>query len=155
MNTVFEKIAELLSNSRISFKSLQHEPTHTCEESAKARGESLNIGAKAILMKLDKSYSLFVLSAPKKIDSKKIKTITQCKSTRFATPEELFDLTSLLPGSVPPFGKPILPFELYIDYSIKNLPKVAFNAGSLTNSIILSTEDYLMVSHGILCEFSK
>lgn len=155
MNAIFEKILELLQNERIPYQHIHHKPTYTSEESAEARGESLDVGAKALLMKVDDSYSLFVLSASKKIDSKKIKTLLAARSLRFASPEELLEQTSLVPGSVPPLGKPILPFPLYVDQSIEELPYVAFNAGSLSDSIIISGKDYLNLCNGTLCSFSK
>lgn len=100
-------------------------------------------------------YSLFVLSAAKQLDSKKIKALIACKSIRFANAEELLEQTSLRLGSVPPFGHPILPFKLYVDQSIQELPKIAFNAGSLTDSVILATKDYLKICAGHVCSFSK
>ena len=154
MKGVFDNLIQWITEAKIPFKLVSHEPTHTSEESAKARGESLEIGAKAIVMKVNETYALFVLSATKKINSKQIKALTHCQSLRFATSDELFELTGLVPGSVPPFGEPILPFKLYVDLSIQNLPKVAFNAGSLTDSIVLDTADYLKLCGGTLCSFS-
>lgn len=155
MNKIFDTIIEFLKGANIPFKHIEHKPTYTSEESAEARGESLDVGAKAILMKADDTYTLFVMSASKKIDSKKIKTLLNTRSLRFATPEELMELTSLVPGSVPPFGKPILPFTLYIDSSIEQLPKVAFNAGCLSNSIVMNANDYLAISKGTVTSFTK
>lgn len=143
--SVFESICSLLKERGIEFRTVRHEPTFTSEESAKARGEDVNIGGKAIVMKVDNAFKLFVLSAALKVDSKKIKERFKAKSIRFATKEELFELTGLVPGSVPPFGQPILPLELYLDPSITQNEKIAFNAGSLTDSIILKTTDYLSV----------
>jgi len=57
----------------IIYKSVHHEATFTSDESAKARGEDLSIGGKAILMKVDSNFKLYVLSAAKKINSKQIK----------------------------------------------------------------------------------
>lgn len=155
MTEVFENLLEFINNAKVSFKQLHHSPTYTSEESAAVRGESIEVGAKAMLMKLDDVYSLFVLSAARKIDSKKVKTLLPCRSLRFAYAEELLEQTSLRPGSVPPFGKPILPFNLYVDDSIQNLPYVAFNAGSLSDSIIMETQDYLNLCNGVICSISK
>lgn len=152
---LFEKLKNHLTFLKIPFKHIQHAPTLTSEESATARGESIDVGAKALVMKVDDLYHLFVMSASKKIDSKKIKNHFKCKSLRFATQEELFEQTTLTPGSVPPFGQPILPYALYIDSSIIDLPYIAFNAGSLTDSITLATKDYLQVSHGQVIDFTK
>ena len=143
--SVFSSICLLLDERGIEYRTVRHEPTFTSEESAKARGEDVKIGGKAIVMKVDDVFKLFVLSAALKVDSKKIKQRFSAKSIRFASKEELFELTGLVPGSVPPFGPPILSLELYLDLSVTQNEKIAFNAGSLTDSIILRTSDYLSV----------
>lgn len=152
---IFENLLQLFKDAKIPFRHIHHVPTHTCEESAAVRGEPIEIGAKAMVMKLDEAYTLFVLSAARKIDSKKVKSLMPCRSMRFATPEELYEMTTLLPGSVPPFGKPIMPFNLYVDMSIQNLSNIAFNAGSLSDSLVISTSDYMTLCNGTLCSFSK
>ena len=152
---IFEKICKYLETKSIVYKSVTHEPTFTSEESAKARGEDLSIGGKAILMKVDDSFLLFVLSASKKIDSKKVKSALKAKKIRFSTKEELLELTQLVPGSVPPFGSPILQLKLYVDKSITLNEKIAFNAGSLTRSIVMETSDYLNVANAELLDFSE
>ena len=43
---------------------------------------------------------------------------------------------------MPPFGAPILPFPLYVDPSVLENQRIAFNAGSLTDSIIMTIDDY-------------
>lgn len=153
MSYVFENICALLTEKGIQFETKIHEPTFTSEQSAKARGEDLKVGAKAILLKTDDEYALFVLSASLKVNSKCIKEELGVKKIRFATPEELFKSVGLVPGCVPPFGRPILPFSLYIDTSVESLEKVAFNAGSLTMSIIMSAKDYLIVAQGKMFDF--
>lgn len=155
MTTVFDNLLQYVKDANIAFKHVHHQPTFTSEESAKARNEPLEVGAKAILMRTDDHYTLFVISASRKIDSKKIKALVKCRSLRFATAEELLELTTLVPGSVPPFGKPILPFSLFVDSSIQTLPKVAFNAGSLTDSFVIATDDYLKLCNGTVSSFSQ
>ncbi len=153
---VYENICKLLEDSGKSFKKLTHEPTFTSEESAKARNEDLSIGGKAILMKIDKIEYLFVLSASKKINSKKIKDYMKAKKIRFITSDELKELCNLVPGSVPPFGHPILPVKLFLDKSfMDNCNKIAFNAGRLTHSIILELNDYLDVAKPEIFEFAE
>ena len=143
--TVFEQICTLLAERNIAYRTIHHHPTFTSEESALARGEEIKTGGKAIVMKIDNGFKLFVLSAALKIDSKKIKQHFGAKSIRFAAKEELFELTGLVPGSVPPFGAPILNLDLFVDTSIIENEKIAFNAGSLTDSVVLATSDYLSV----------
>jgi Ala-tRNA(Pro) deacylase len=148
MNEVYNKIVLLLTEKGITFTSIQHVPTYTSEESAVVRGEPIECGAKAILIKTESGFYLIVMSAAKKIDSKKVKAVTGVKKMRFANAEELFAITGLVPGSVPPFGKPVLPVDLIIDTSITQLTRVAFNAGSLQISIMMSAADYLKAAAG-------
>ena len=141
---VLDAIRRHLATLACPFREVHHPPTRTSEESAAARGEPLHIGGKALLMKGDdEQFRLFVLPADEKLDSQAIRQTLGLKKTRFASAEELLALTGLVPGSVPPFGRPILPFDLFVDQGIADNDRIAFNAGSLTDSIILSTVDYL------------
>jgi Ala-tRNA(Pro) deacylase len=139
---LLDQIRAWLSTEGVSFREVHHEPTRTSEDSARARGEELRVGGKALLVKVDEVYRLFVLSADRRLDSAAIKRHFGARKTRFATPEELADLTGLVPGSVPPFGQPVLPFPLYADPSVFENERIAFNAGSLTDSIVMPAVDY-------------
>ncbi len=140
--SVLDSIRELLEREGIQFRELHHAPTRTSEESAKARGEPLEIGGKALLMKAGDDYALFVISAARRIDSGAIRRHLSTRKLRFATADELKEQTGLLSGDVPPFGEPILPFPLYADESVFENDRIAFNAGSLTDSIIMQVTDW-------------
>jgi len=143
---LLNQIRAWLAAEGISFREVRHEPTRTSEESARARGEELRVGSKALLIKVDDVYRLFVLSADRKLDSAAVKRRFGARKTRFATAEELAELTGLEPGSVPPFGPPLLPFPLYVDPSVFANERIAFNAGSLTDSIVMAASDYRRVA---------
>jgi prolyl-tRNA editing enzyme YbaK/EbsC (Cys-tRNA(Pro) deacylase) len=152
--SVYQAIITLLESRGIPYRAVHHEPTRTSEESARARGEDVRIGGKALLVKVGDDFRLFVLSAALKLDSDAVKQRFAVKKIRFATPEELMQLTGLVPGSVPPFGHPILPFDLFVDESVPANDKIAFNAGSLTDSLILATSDYLNIAGATVFRFS-
>jgi Ala-tRNA(Pro) deacylase len=152
--TILALIQAWLQRESVSFREVHHQPTRTSEESAQARGEDLRVGGKALLLRVDSEFRLFVLSADRKLDSAAIRTVFGAKKTRFASAEELMDLTGLPPGSVPPFGPPILPFPLYADPSVFENERIAFNAGSLTDSIILSVTDYRRVAKAEVFPFA-
>lgn len=139
---VLEAIRAHLRGLGIDFREVHHEPTYTSEESARVRGEELRNGGKALLMKAGDEYLLFVVPADRKVDSAAVRRELGVRRMRFADKDELRRLTGLVPGSVPPFGRPILPFDLCVDAGIRENVRIAFNAGSLTDSIILSVADY-------------
>lgn len=136
-------ILGLLEAEGVAWRELEHAPTRTSEESAAARGEPLRVGAKALLVKADERFVLLVLSAARRLDSRALREALGVRKTRFASADELYELTGLVPGSVPPFGEPVLPFALYVDRSVALNERVAFNAGSLTRSLIVPRAGYL------------
>jgi len=175
----YKTIIDFLDRNNVTYKTVHHEPTFTSEESARVRGVPLSTGGKALLLKIGdnnnntNNFALFVMSASLKLNSKAIKKELKskgkavCKNIRFATSEELAEITNgLVPGCVPPFGKPILKcinggndagdgddddddeyLKLYVDTSIaEENETIAFNAGSLTDSVIMSVQDYIRIS---------
>lgn len=153
---ILEHIRSLLNNAGVPFREMEHEATRTSEESAAARGEALSVGAKALLLRTDQSFSLFVLPADRKLDSTAIRRYLGIRKMRFATPDELYDLVGLVPGAVPPFGEPILPFKLYADDAMgTESDKVAFNAGSLRHSVIMAASDWMTLARPVIFGFGK
>ena len=153
---ILDKIHSLLNEAGVTYRELEHSPTYTSAESAAVRGEHMNTGAKALLLKTDEVFRLFVLPADRKLSSRAIRHHLHVSRTRFATREELHELTGLVPGCVPPFGKPILPFEMYADDAVGVVSeRVAFNAGSLTRSIIMAAEDWEKIAKPVRFSFSR
>jgi prolyl-tRNA editing enzyme YbaK/EbsC (Cys-tRNA(Pro) deacylase) len=150
-----QTIRELLASHGAECREVHHQPTHTSEQSAAARGERVEIGGKAIVMKVDETFHLFVLSAARAVDSSAIRRHLQARRSRFATPEELLQLTGLVPGSIPPFGRPVLDLDLYADDAMLTNDRIAFNAGSLTDSIILAMPDWRRIAAPIVFPFSE
>jgi len=206
-----QRIVDFFKEQNVTaYQTVQHEITRTSEESARVRNVPIQIGGKALLLKLGTKhtsasasasttgnndtktnnttnnassassssssfcYALFVMSAAKQLDSKKVMKELQLSKKhggiRFASKEELAQVTQgLVPGAVPPFGAPILAdtrptttttttnsadtttpttiTDLYVDTSILENERIAFNAGSLTDSIIMSVHDYLRISN--------
>jgi Ala-tRNA(Pro) deacylase len=150
-----QRILSFLDEHGIVYRSLHHEETPTSEDSARVRGVDLSTGGKALMLKIGDSdndtgntFGLFVMSASRKLNSKAVKKEFRAKGMRFATRDELAEKTGgLVPGAVPPFGRPILlDLNLYVDTSITENERIAFNAGSLTDSVIMNVQDYLKVA---------
>jgi len=151
---ITKQIRNLLNKNDIEFEEIDHEPVITCEESAKARGCSQEIGGKSILFKDKSDFRLFVMSAALQVDSKKVRKILKSSWLRFATNEELWEMAGVEKGALPPFGRDILPVDLYLDESILKNDKIAFNAGMVTKSIIMTVKDYLKLIDPIICSFA-
>jgi Ala-tRNA(Pro) deacylase len=143
---VLAALCALLEREGVCYTLQHHGPTLTSAESAAARGEALSVGAKALVVKADDEFRLVVVPADCRLDSAAVKRLWGVRKLRFATAAELGERTGLAPGSVPPFGRPILPLDLWVDEAVGREGRVAFNAGSLTTSMVLQTADYLRLA---------
>jgi prolyl-tRNA editing enzyme YbaK/EbsC (Cys-tRNA(Pro) deacylase) len=144
--SVLKQIESMLSAADAAYRLVHHAPTRTSEESARVRGEPIENGAKALVLKVDDRFGIFVLSAALKVDARSIRRHLHARRSRFATADELLEITGLVPGSVPPFGRPLFDLDLYVDPSILARNRIAFNAGSLTDSVIMSASDYAQIA---------
>ena len=140
-----QRLTELLEASGRPVRWLEHAYADTAESVAEARGTPLAIGGKSLVFKLPDGFALFVLSGARRVDSKAIRRRFGGK-LRFATREELHALTGLVPGCVPPFGRPLFEVELYVDAHTAEQPEIAFSAAEHTRSARMATADYLAVA---------
>lgn len=143
---VTARIRALLDDAGVAYRYLEHPPTRTSEESAAARGELLQHGGKSIVLKVGDAFRVCVLSAARELNSNRVRRHYGESRARFATSEELRALTGLVPGCVPPFGPPVLELPNALDEGFLALERIAFNAGSLTCSIVLPTRDYVRLA---------
>jgi Ala-tRNA(Pro) deacylase len=152
---VLQRILECLDTAGVRVRRIEHAPTRTSQQSAAARGAPLRIGGKSLVLQHPGGFALFVLSAACELDSGAIRKKLGTRRLRFATRQELYDLTGLVPGCVPPFGPPVLPFDVHADPSVLANDEIAFNAGSLTESIIMPTDDWRRIVDPHIFDFAK
>ncbi|MEK7645767.1 MAG: YbaK/EbsC family protein [Patescibacteria group bacterium] len=156
---IVEKIKNLLTENSCWFETFEHAPVRTSEEASKIRtGYSIEQGAKSIIARVKESgkgkrFVMFVLSGDKKFDEEKIKNQFGLTDIRFATEEEVKNLTGgVLPGGVPPFGN-LFNFEVYADTDLLKNEKIVFNAGDKSFSIAMKSRDYIKLIKPIVGPF--
>jgi len=72
-------IIDLLDKNNIEYRAMQHDETPTSEDSARARGEDLSIGGKALVLKYkepqeeDTGFAIFILSASRKLHKSQLR----------------------------------------------------------------------------------
>ena len=121
---------------------MHHPPVKTSAEAAAVRGVALASGAKALICKCDHEMIMFVMPANKRLASKSIRQQAGYKKLRFASKEEVWELTGLEPGSIPPFGS-LFNIKTFCDPELGDNAKINFNAGEHTVSISLRYDDYV------------
>src|SRR5262249_41938628 len=139
---IFDRINDWLQQAHVPFTVLRHEPVYTSEQAAAVRGTALSSGAKALLVKSGDRFLLLVLPADRKLDSRKARAALGGKALRFATRQEVEEMTGLQPGSIPPFGS-LFGLATYCDPALGANPEINFNAGDHAISVQMTYEDYL------------
>lgn len=150
---VFERLCELLDRQRATYEVSRHEPVYTSEQAAAVRGASLSSGAKALICKADERFVHLVLPASLRLDSKRVRRDQGLRSLRFATPEEVLELTTLTPGSIPPFGS-LFGLPTWCDRRLVDESEINFNAGDHGISIRLATAEFLRVESPQLADLA-
>src|SRR5260370_1696264 len=140
--TVFDRLSARLQEAGIAFTVLRHQAVFTSEEAAAIRGSPLASGAKALVVKAGDEFVLLVLPADRKLDSRKARDVVHVKALRFASKEEVQNLTGLQPGSIPPFGS-LFALPSYCDPALGQDASINFNAGDHAISIQMSYSDYV------------
>jgi Ala-tRNA(Pro) deacylase len=152
--TVFARLTALLDEGHTPYAVTHHAPVRTSEEAAKVRGTPLSSGAKALVCKADERFVLFVMPADRRLDSAAVRRTLGIRSLRFATPEEVAQLTGLSPGAIPPFGV-LFAMPTYCDQGLAGVPMINFNAGDRAISIAMTFADYVAVERPTLGTFAR
>lgn len=140
--SVFDRLEAKLAAAGVPFAVTRHAPVYTSEEAAAIRGVALCTGAKALVVKAGEAFVLLVVPADRKLDSKKARAGLGVKALRFATREEVEQLTGLQPGSIPPFGS-LFGLPTRCDPALGENATINFNAGDHGISISLAYADYV------------
>jgi Ala-tRNA(Pro) deacylase len=151
--TVFDRLSARLQDAGVAFTVLRHQAVFTSEEAAAVRGTPLSSGAKALVVKAGDEFLLLVLPADRKLDSKKARANLGVKALRFASREEVEQLTGLQPGSIPPLGS-LFDLPTCCDPALALNPSINFNAGDHCISVQMSYANYAAVEKPRMAEIT-
>src|SRR5256714_4203826 len=136
---VTDRLLAFLRANEADFHVLTHVPVRTSQEAAHARGTPLEQGAKALVFQADERTVLLVVQAHRRVHTRAFKALKA--------------LTGLEVGAVPPFGH-LLGLLTYVDARLLELPRIAFNAGSRTTSVVMATRDFARLANPIIGRFA-
>ncbi len=149
-----DRLIALLRDNGADFEVLQHEPVRTSAEAALVRGTTMEQGAKALVFQTADRLLLLVLPANLRVDSRGFRHALGVRSLRMIAASDLLQQFDLEVGAVPPFGR-LLGLETYVDERLLVQPRIAFNAGSKTTSVLLATADYLRLEKPTVGSFAE
>lgn len=145
---IVKKIKTLLEDNHCRYEVFEHAPVRTSKEAAALRPDyTLEQGAKALIVRVkpapeDRKFVMLIMRASDRFDDEKVKRLLTIKDIRFATEDEIKEITDgVLPGGVPPSGN-LFNLPVYADEKLFTNEKIIFNAGDRSVSIAMKSEDY-------------
>jgi Ala-tRNA(Pro) deacylase len=152
--SILERLVQTLETHDVAYEVMHHEPVYTSEEAARVRGTTLASGAKALVCKADGEYLMFVLPANLRLASRQVRREAGFRSLRFASREEVAQLTGLTPGSIPPFGS-LFGLSTWCDQRLAEQKTINFNAGDHAVSISMQYADFERVEQPRLLDLAE
>lgn len=125
---------------------IAHDPGGTSAETAALRGTPLELGAKSLVFKTNRGFVLLVVRASDAVHGNTFRKHIGVRRLRFATHDELLELTGLTPGCVPPFGPPVFELPLYVDQAVLDQTELVFTAALHTESVRMATETWRQIA---------
>lgn len=142
-DAVCDAILALLDGAGVEHRLVEHPPLDgpdAARQAARLRGTPLEMGGKALVLKADQAFVVAAFSAACRLQSRRLRKALGARRLRFATREELAALTGgLVPGCVPPVGRPVLDLDLLADPSLFDGPELAFTPGRLDRSVVVGS----------------
>ncbi len=150
----FARLVAALTEASVPFVHTHHPPVFTSAEAAAARGTELCSGAKALIVKGRDGFTMAVIPADLTLHSNVLRKHLGSKRMRFATKDEVWSITGLTPGSIPPFGS-LFGLDTICDIRLAENDRINFNAGSHTESFQMGYEAYIAYEKPQIAEIAK
>ena len=150
-----EKLRGFLEERNIKYVSIRHSPAYTAQEvaaSAHVKGQNM---AKTVMVKLDGELAMTVMPAHYCVDIDKLRDVTGKDSVELAHENEFASrFRDCEPGAMPPFGN-IYDMDVYVDETLTRDREISFNAGSASEIVRMSYEDYAELVHPKIEDFAS
>jgi Ala-tRNA(Pro) deacylase len=149
-----KKLKKFLDDNNIQYVTITHSQAFTAQKiaaSAHIPGKDL---AKTVIVKIDGRMAMAVLPGSYRIDMKTLQEVTGSHNIELASEEEFKEMfPECETGAMPPFGN-LYDMEVFVAASLTEDEEIAFNAGSHTELIKLSFEDYKRLVNPNILTFS-
>jgi Ala-tRNA(Pro) deacylase len=149
-----EKLKAFLDQNGVRYVSIKHSSAFTSQEVAASAHVSGKEFAKTVMIKMNDKMAMAVLPASFQIDFSLLREIFRGKELALASEAEFKGrFPDCEPGAMPPFGN-LYGMEVYAEETLTADREIAFNAGSHSEIIRLSFEEYARLVQPKIFRFS-
>ena len=149
------KLKEFLDDKNVAYNSVNHPRAYTARDAAVTARVPAHEVAKTVIVKLDGKMAMAVLPAANEVDFELLKKVSNATKASLASELEfahIFPECEL--GAIPPFGS-LYGLDTYVAVALSEDETIFFNAGSHTELIQMTYEDFQKTARPKVAKFSR
>ncbi|ESQ22416.1 MAG: hypothetical protein MGAcid_14210 [uncultured Acidilobus sp. MG] len=127
----------------------------TVDAASRVTGTPPSDIVKTLLLIVDGRPMAVLLPGDRKLDYRKLSALMKASKIRTASPDEIAELTGLMPGGVTPLSECIRGLKVIMDSSITSKESVWVGGGTPTSLAQVSVKDLIRVLRPTLTEVSQ
>ncbi len=146
-----DKLARFFDERKIPYRADTHPEVYTAQQAAQASRVPGRAFAKAVLLSVDGTLRMAVLSATERVDLRRLQECLGAKKVRLASEAEFapaFPDCDL--GAMPIFGS-VYGIPVIVAKELTENPEIAFTAGTHRDVVRLRTKDFLEAEQPMVC----
>ncbi|MCU7493867.1 MAG: YbaK/EbsC family protein [Ignavibacteria bacterium] len=152
---VTSKVKDYLDRTASRYKNITHPLAFTAQETAASIHIKGKEFAKTVMVKIDGQLAMAVLPASQKIDFELLKSILDAGEVRLCTEAEFRNkFPDCEAGAMPPLGK-LYDVDVYMAKCLLDNKEIFFNAGSHTDAVELTMDEFNRIVNPIVLDFTK
>jgi Ala-tRNA(Pro) deacylase len=149
-----EKLLDFLKERGVAFQMIVHPQAYTAQEIADRAHISGKQFAKTVMVTLDGKMAMAVLPASKRLNLTLLKQVAGAEEIKLAAEKDFKDMFPDCDlGAMPPFGN-LYDLDVFAAGSLGETDEIAFNAGTHTELIKMSYQDFERIVQPRIARFS-
>jgi Ala-tRNA(Pro) deacylase len=149
-----ERLEKYLKENDVSFELLAHSQAYTMQEVAAALHVPGTQVAKVVMVKADGEIVMLALSAPDRVDFRKVRGLLGAKEVSLAKEGEFAGLfADCATGAMPPFGN-LYDVPVHVDQGLAQEADIVFRVGTHRHTMKLAYADFSRLVQPTLGEFA-
>jgi Ala-tRNA(Pro) deacylase len=143
--SIAPKLQQYLDEAHVDYDLIEHQPTKSSMETARASSVPAEQVAKAVLLDTDDDYLLAVLPSDRRVELSELRSELGRKP-RLASEDEIRSLFSDCDvGAIPPAGYGL---QVIVDDAIEQQPEVYFEAGDHASLVHMKHDEFSRMMRG-------
>ena len=152
---ILGKLQELLEKHQVSYTHHVHATAYTAKEVASMEHLPNHRFAKVVVFTGEEGIGMAVLPADYVVDMQELRVALGLKRARLATEKELAEqFPDCELGAMPPVGN-LYNMPTFVESSLTEEERIAFNAGTHRDVIYIRFEDYKRLASPTIIHFSR